>query len=503
MKILADHHASSSKLRPVGTALSPNGIGMADGTQDMISLAAMDHICIDEEKMEVTCGAGARVSQVLAALSKKGLTLENFSSIQEQQMGGWTQVAAHGTGCGLSTVEEQVVRMKLATPTNGLMVLSADDEGWLFKWAKVGLGALGVVTELTLKVMPAMSLKESTTVLGKNEVLKGHAERLQNYRHCRYMWVPNTEDTVVVLSNPTTDTHTTTGTAAAADATAPLSELLLRSSASKGTTTTTAAAAAAAAAAVSKEEARAMSFAQLRDALLDLNPTDSAHIRAVNRAEAAFWRRAAQQQPQRVADSTDVLGFDCGGQQWVLEVCFPIGSLDDIGAAQRSALGFYPTIGGSKDGPKDLQFVQRVLKTIDQHGIAAPSPIEQRWSARSTSPMSPAFSVDPKAIFCWVGVIMYLPPSQTEDQRTAITRNFHEYIARLQPLFEEVDAKTHWAKVELPPADAPDYDDRLLSQQRRIRELYPVDEFMAIKAALDPRGILSNKLVESLFTKKG
>jgi L-galactono-1,4-lactone dehydrogenase len=460
----------------------------------MISLAAMDHICIDEEKMEVTCGAGARVSQVLAALSKKGLTLENFSSIQEQQMGGWTQVAAHGTGCGLSTVEEQVVRMKLATPTNGLMVLSADDEGWLFKWAKVGLGALGVVTELTLKVMPAMSLKESTTVLGKDEVLKGHAERLQNYRHCRYMWVPNTEDTVVVLSNPTTDTHTTTG--AAADATAPLSELLLRSTTSKGT-------AGAAAAAVSKEKVRAMSFAQLRDALLDLNPTDSAHIRAVNQAEAAFWRRAAQQQPQRVADSTDVLGFDCGGQQWVLEVCFPIGSLDDIGAAQRSALGFYPTIGGSKDGPKDLQFVQRVLKTIDHHGIAAPSPIEQRWSARSTSPMSPAFSVDPKAIFCWVGVIMYLPPSQTEDQRTAITRNFNEYIARLQPLFEEVGAKTHWAKVELPPADSPDYDDRLLSQQRQMRALYPVDEFMAIKAALDPRGILSNKLVESLFTKKG
>jgi L-galactono-1,4-lactone dehydrogenase len=48
------------------------------------------------------------VSDLLKELSKHGLTLENFSSIQEQQLGGWTQVAAHGTGITLSTVEEQV-----------------------------------------------------------------------------------------------------------------------------------------------------------------------------------------------------------------------------------------------------------------------------------------------------------------------------------------------------------------------------------------------------------
>ncbi len=40
---------------------------------------------------------------MLEALAAHGLTLQNFSSVQEQQMGGWTQVAAHGTGASLPT----------------------------------------------------------------------------------------------------------------------------------------------------------------------------------------------------------------------------------------------------------------------------------------------------------------------------------------------------------------------------------------------------------------
>lgn len=48
-------------------------------------------------------GAGTTVAKVLKELEKHSLTLENFSSIQEQQIGGWTQVAAHGTGSSLST----------------------------------------------------------------------------------------------------------------------------------------------------------------------------------------------------------------------------------------------------------------------------------------------------------------------------------------------------------------------------------------------------------------
>lgn len=50
---------------------------------------------------------------------------------------------------------------------------------------------------------------------------------------------------------------------------------------------------------------------------------------------------------------------------------------------------------------------------------------------------------------------MYLPPSQTEEQRKAIKNKFTEYLEVIQPLLEEYNAHVHWAKIELPQAPAP------------------------------------------------
>lgn len=96
VRVLKTHHDIRRKIRPIGQALSPNGLGMSD--QDVMSLSAIDYVEVDKESSLVTVGAGAKVSTVLKELKQVGLTLQNFSSIQEQQIGGWMQVAAHGTG---------------------------------------------------------------------------------------------------------------------------------------------------------------------------------------------------------------------------------------------------------------------------------------------------------------------------------------------------------------------------------------------------------------------
>lgn len=80
------------KLRPVGTALSPNGIGLTDSGADLLTMRNINKVHLNPEEMTVTVGAGATVHKVLAELKIKGFTLENFSSIQEQQVAGWTQV---------------------------------------------------------------------------------------------------------------------------------------------------------------------------------------------------------------------------------------------------------------------------------------------------------------------------------------------------------------------------------------------------------------------------
>jgi L-galactono-1,4-lactone dehydrogenase len=222
----------------------------------------------------------------------------------------------------------------------------------------------------------------------------------------------------------------------------------------------------------------------------------------VNQAEAAFWEASGG---ERIDDSTNILGFDCGGEQLVFEVCFPMGTLDD------SVTG------------KDLNYVQSLLALVEKAGIPAPSPFEQRWTASSTSPMSPAYSDNPKEVFSWLGIIMYLPPSQTPEQRAKISARFREFCAMAQPLMDEYNAHAHWAKIELPTENlkhesspqppsssssfsAPmddDYNDTstntISHMKRRIADKFPVDEFNAYRKAIDPNNILGNTLIDELF----
>jgi hypothetical protein len=66
-----------------------------------------------------------------------------------------------------------------------------------------------------------------------------------------------------------------------------------------------------------RQELKGMNFGELRDKLLAVAPLDAAWIRRVNIAEAAFWRLNTG---VRVDWSDKVLGFECGGEQWVSEV---------------------------------------------------------------------------------------------------------------------------------------------------------------------------------------
>merc|ERR1719436_1054275 len=95
----------------------------------MLSMAQLDGIVkVDKKAQTITVKAGARVSQILEELQKHSLTLENFSSITEQQIGGWTQTSAHGTGARIPTVDEMITRMTLVTPGKGTLKLSAKGE---------------------------------------------------------------------------------------------------------------------------------------------------------------------------------------------------------------------------------------------------------------------------------------------------------------------------------------------------------------------------------------
>lgn len=88
---MKEAHENKTRIRPVGSGLSPNGIGLSRA--GMVNLALMDKILeVDEQKKTVRVQAGIRVQELVDGLKEHGLTLQNFASIREQQIGGIIQV---------------------------------------------------------------------------------------------------------------------------------------------------------------------------------------------------------------------------------------------------------------------------------------------------------------------------------------------------------------------------------------------------------------------------
>ncbi|MCL7033845.1 hypothetical protein MKW94_013839 [Papaver nudicaule] len=468
-KIVKESNEKGQKIRPVGSGLSPNGIGLLRA--GMVNLALMDKVLeVDKQKKTVRVQAGIRVQQLVDGIKEHGLTLQNFASIREQQIGGIVQVGAHGTGARLPPIDEQVISMKLVTPAKGTIEISKEKDPELFYLARCGLGGLGVVAEVTLQCVERQELVEHTFVSNMAEIKKNHKKWLTDNKHLKYLWIPYSETVVVVTCNPVSKWRGPPkfkpkyGRDEALQHVRDL-YLELQKKYRIGET-------AAKSSENDEPDINELSFTELRDKLLALDPLDTDHVIKVNQAEAEFWRKS---EGYRVGWSDEILGFDCGGQQWVSENCFPAGSL-------------------AKPSMKDLEFMEEMQKLVESKGIPAPAPIEQRWTARSKSPMSPAYSSVEDDIFSWVGIIMYLPTSDAR-QRKEITEEFLNYKHLTQKqLWDKYSAYEHWAKIEVPKDK-----DELVAVQERLRKRYPVDAYNKVRRELDPNKILSNAMLEKLF----
>lgn len=131
-----------------------------------------------------------------------------------------------------------------------------------------------------------------------------------------------------------------------------------------------------------------------------------------------------------------------------------------------------------------MQFMEVLLRRIEELDIPAHSPIEQRWTASSSSLMSPAHGSGSE-LHSWVGIIMYLP-SDDEMQRREISSRFTgPYCDLLRSIGSDVDAASHWAKLERPSSVW-----KLLDLQLFLNDRYPLAKFNQARAMLDPNNIL-------------
>jgi xylitol oxidase len=147
------------KLKVLGTRHCFNRI--ADSTDQMISLKNLDQvISLDPHALTVTVGSGIKYGQLGPYLHDKGFALHNLASLPHISVAGACMTGTHGSGVKNGNLSTAVVAIEMVTADGSLVQLSKDKDGENFLAAVVGLGALGVITKVTLRVQPTYMVRQ-------------------------------------------------------------------------------------------------------------------------------------------------------------------------------------------------------------------------------------------------------------------------------------------------------------------------------------------------------
>lgn len=153
----------------------------------------------------VTVGAGSPIHTLGPALHRHGLALRNQGDIDRQQIAGAIATGTHGTGAALGNLSSAVVGARIATAAGELVDCSPAAEPELWQAARHHLGALGVVTRLTLAVRPAYRLRERGERRRLGDLLPAIAELSTASRHFEFFWFPVADRAVVKIADETDD----------------------------------------------------------------------------------------------------------------------------------------------------------------------------------------------------------------------------------------------------------------------------------------------------------
>ncbi len=149
---------SCSKLRALGARHSFNGI--ADSTENQISLKQFDQMTLDKAARTVTVGAGVTYGQLAPYIDAQGFAVHNLASLPHVSVAGACATATHGSGSKNGNLSTAVSAVEFVTADGEIVTLSRQKDGDKFPAAAVALGGLGVVTRVTLDVLPTFQVRQ-------------------------------------------------------------------------------------------------------------------------------------------------------------------------------------------------------------------------------------------------------------------------------------------------------------------------------------------------------
>ncbi|MCI4659352.1 D-arabinono-1,4-lactone oxidase [Cryobacterium zhongshanensis] len=183
---------SGMSIKAVGSGHSFSGIAVAPGVLlDLADLAGL--VGVDTNTGRVTLAAGTRLHRIRGLLAPYGLALANMGDVDRQTISGATSTGTHGTGSAFGGLATQIVGLTLVTGDGGLLHVSETENAEIFPAARLGLGALGILVDVTIQCVPAFLLHAVEQAEPLAEVLDTFDERSRTADHFEFYWFPHTE----------------------------------------------------------------------------------------------------------------------------------------------------------------------------------------------------------------------------------------------------------------------------------------------------------------------
>ena len=200
VRIVTNAVIAGERVKVIGAGHSFTDMAMTDGR--LLSLDAMNKI-LDVDGCDVRVQAGIRLFDLNEQLAAHGLAMPNLGDIDQQSLAGATSTATHGTGAAFGNLATRIVGIEMVTSDGAVVCCDEDHDPELLRVARVGLGALGIVTEVTLRCVPAFNLHAVETIEPLAEVLADFRGVMHSADHVEFYWMPGGRRVQVKRNNRT------------------------------------------------------------------------------------------------------------------------------------------------------------------------------------------------------------------------------------------------------------------------------------------------------------
>jgi len=214
--LVADVAAGGGRVKAIGAGHSFTPIAMTSPPERnrstagrpsehlMLSLDQMNRVLdIDRSTGLVRVQAGIRLRDLNDALAKAGLALPNLGDINVQSIAGAISTATHGTGRELGNIGTAVVGVEMVTADAQILRCSTEDDPEMLRIVRTGLGALGILGEVTLQCVPQFNLHAVETVEDLDGVLADFDAFTRSADHVEFFWMPGARRCLVKRNHRT------------------------------------------------------------------------------------------------------------------------------------------------------------------------------------------------------------------------------------------------------------------------------------------------------------